>query len=658
MNAHHTMWDKRGTPNKLGEILHSWMLRWGYSTWNKSSEATILNPSGNPTSPDMVMSGAEFDKSSWRTLPAMGSDHVPMFFSLRGGVSQPTRRVLYSWGKEARSAYRETMEEKCSRLLRARDPIRLNAEFRTLLSATESCVPRKGQKKGKVWWNDEIDALARRRSTLKAKLLSEDHDGNDEDLARLAAMEAELDRAITSGKQAAWGDYTKKLSKDGNLTQAFSVIRRFDGRSEKPPIAPLRRGNGIATTDREKASVLVEHYARACSPRTTAKSEEVITTIKKDAKPGTDNDFPLVTKDELDSVLRRLKKGKAPGPDGIYNEMLKYLGPVAREVQLLLYNSSLQTGVVPAEWRRSSIIPLMKKGKDQSEPASYRPIALTSNIVKTLERIVKDRMCFLQDTGRVRQLHTSQAGFRKGRSTEENVLYAASKLKSVRLSQGLGGLLLFDFKGAFDTVWHKGVIAKLIGDGYPPKLVKWITSFLDQRKASVCVNGEHGCVKTMTGGVPQGTILAPQLFSIYVNDLARLYRKAGIDAVVYADDIAIVLEAGSPAELNKKVQRAVSLTERWCETFSMKLSQEKTEFMPVEGQFWNSHDSLANLINARFPSSGAKVKVVREAKYLGVTFDESMNFHEHVQKVKGKINSRLRLLRKLAGTSGDAASTP
>lgn len=280
--------------------------------------------------------------------------------------------------------------------------------------------------------------------------------------------------------------------------------------------------------------------------------------------------------------------------------MFKQASPYVLKVILHLFNRSWETGFIPSAWRKAHIIPLLKPGKDPNFASSYRPISLTSHLCKIMEHLIKRRMEYMlgTSTSGVEPIHDSQAGFRKGRTTTEQIAYISGVLNENYATQKYSNLMLFDFKNAFDTVWHEGLIFKLRQKGFPEQYIRWIRNFLLDRRASVAVNGLSSQSLPMRAGVPQGSVLAPLLFSIYIDDLARGLVSLGFTSL-YADDVAVVVSGHRSGVVNVKAQKVVTYVEDWCSKWGMTLSREKTIIMRVSPSLY---EDLEN-VNVHYTSS-------------------------------------------------------
>ena len=209
---------------------------------------------------------------------------------------------------------------------------------------------------------------------------------------------------------------------------------------------------------------------------------------------------------ELKDALKKMKTKRAPGPDEITGEMLKHLGACSRAVLLKIFNHSWIKGVVPAVWKEAIVIPVPKKGKDKKNPRSYRPISLLSCVGKLLETMINRRLINHLESNNV--LSPTQTGYRKHRSTEDQLAYLAQNIEDAFQEKKVLAVF-FDLSNAFDKVWKEGLLVKLLRTGVRSKMYMWIQHFLFARTARVKLDGILSKKVCLREGVPQGGVLFP-----------------------------------------------------------------------------------------------------------------------------------------------------
>jgi hypothetical protein len=292
---------------------------------------------------------------------------------------------------------------------------------------------------------------------------------------------------IAEERKKAWESMAEELDVDSDL---FALLRGFRGEGpspRNPAVIARPPPQKPAATDKEKAELFCKDSAAVSRVERRRIDKE----IKREARAALRKVCPCTnmcdsfTLGQLKGALRKLKTGKSAGGDGIYNEMLKNLPLCTAKTLLSLYNDSWRTGECHVDWRTAIIIPILKPRKPAGSTGSYRPVALTSCIAKVMERLVADRLSyFLESKG---LLSPCQAGFRRGRSTEEQLVRVCQDVFDCleRTPPGKSALCLLDFSRAYDKVWKDGLHAKMDRLGVPPCMIRWIKGFLSDRRARV-----------------------------------------------------------------------------------------------------------------------------------------------------------------------------
>ena len=242
---------------------------------------------------------------------------------------------------------------------------------------------------------------------------------------------------------------------------------------------------------------------------------------------------------EFLAAASNFSSSTATGPDKVAYPMLKHLPRSGIDLLLHIFNLSWSSHSFPSIWKTSSIIPIHKMGKPLDSPASFRPISLTSCVSKLFERIIRSRLFFFLESNSI--LSPRQAGFRPGRSTLDQILYLSQSISDGFNKPRPGSrtiLSTIDFSKAFDSVWHAALFHKLISAGLPPCFARWTQSFLSDRRASVVYQNHKSRCFRVRRGVPQGSVLGPVLFSLFINDLPAS-PPSSVSCSLYADDVAI-----------------------------------------------------------------------------------------------------------------------
>ncbi|GFV49983.1 probable RNA-directed DNA polymerase from transposon X-element [Trichonephila clavipes] len=226
----------------------------------------------------------------------------------------------------------------------------------------------------------------------------------------------------------------------------------------------------------------------------------------------------------------------SPGPDGISYVLLRHLSVDSLVSLLYLFNRIWREQVYPTQWQEAIVIPILKPGKDPENPLSYRPIALTSCLCKTLERMVNARLVYQLEKNKCIPLF--QSGFRKGRSTLDNIIQLESKIRNAFVRRNHLVSIFFDIEKAYDRTWRYGILRTLFNFGFRGNLPTFIKKFLNLRTFRVRLGGTLSAPFTQAEGVPQGSILSVTLFICHISSILSILSPS-IQASLYVDDLQI-----------------------------------------------------------------------------------------------------------------------
>ena len=312
---------------------------------------------------------------------------------------------------------------------------------------------------------------------------------------------------------------------------------------------------------------------------------------------------------------------------------------------LHIFNISWSSHSFPSFWKTSSIILIHKMGKPLDSPASFRPISLTPCVSKLFERIILSRLLFFLESNSI--LSPRQAGFRPGRSTLNQILYLSQSISDGFNKPRPGSrtiLSTIDFSKAFDSVWHPALFHKLISAGLSPCFARWTQSFLSDRRACVVYQNHTSRSFRVRRGVPQGSVVGPVLFSLFINDLPASLPSS-VSCSLYNDDLAIWSSSPSVPTAVEATQGALFRLERWSEYWCLPLNLSKREasFFSVDPHQAHLQPNLLLL--------GSHLRFNPTPTFLGVTFDCTLSFSKHVSSLKAKFFPRLKALCCISASS-------
>ena len=309
----------------------------------------------------------------------------------------------------------------------------------------------------------------------------------------------------------------------------------------------------------------------------------------------------------------------APGPDKIPPSFLKNTKHVVSSYLSKLMNDSFQTSEIPSQLIESIIAPIFKGG-DRTTAKNYRPVALTSHITKIMERIIKDVIVqHLEDNCVINE---NQHGFQTGRSTISELLKHYDNIIDAMDSGGDLDVIMLDFSKAFDKVHYSLLLNKLKDVGISGNLGVWIGKFLLDRKQQVKVNGSLSELISVLSGVPQGSILGPLLFIIFINDIYDRSKHSKISS--YADDTKMSKKVRSEAD-KQLLQQDLDNIYDWTNENMMKFNSDKLEYISFTSSVPDS-----DYVSPYCTSEGSLIKPVNSTKDLGIVFDRCLTFETHI----------------------------
>ena len=641
-NGHHRAWDKYVGANARGAQVLRWSEQCDLVLMNDGSASRVGRGTVGESTPDVTFCSPHlFERLEWSVVRELGSDLFSILIRGRaeGGQGKERAKLVWHWDGAQWDEYREEIRHG----LEAKDwdsmsVVDFERQLRTLvLEAARKWVGMKkrggggGGRPGESVAGEEIRA----RDELRQQ--------EDADWEEVAEAETRVRERFRSAKQGRWRAMLQKGASAGAM---WSLVR---GASKgKGPVGRkgemLRVGDRMLVTDRAKANAFVSMYERVSRvhvPR-GRRMKAHVNSILRSPGPEPEDSSPI-TLAEVQLALDEMAGGKAAGPDGIHPRLLKMLPTEALVIVRDLFECSFREGMVPQDWRVGEIVPLLKAGKDPASMGSYRPVCLTSCLGKWLERVLGNRIRWrLEKAG---WLSVFQAGFREGRGVNDQL---------VRLSQAVWDgyqrrektcLVLYDFERAFDRVWHDGLLMKLCGTGVSRTMLRWVQAWLSNRLYRVRVEGRHGRTVPFKEGLPQGSVLSPLLFLVYINDLVEELAAAGVGVSAFADDLAVWATSKGVEEGRRRVQCATDVVAAWCEKWLMTVSVGKCTVTLFSNDL---RDRDMQALSVRL--NGNELRREKSPCFLGVTYDVGFTFKQQVDRVVSKAAAGTRLLRCLTGS--------
>ena len=454
-------------------------------------------------------------------------------------------------------------------------------------------------------------------------------------------------RGIQRGSQEARAEYTKARNKVTRLIRhskrMFEKVVASNSKTNpkdfwkyvrkkmktksgvSPLLADKKDPNSLRFQDKEKADILQHQF---CSVFTEERGETPMMNKRTTKSIHT----LLISEEMVKNEIRILNVNKSCGPDEISPIILiKLVDHVAGPLAMLM-NRTLQHGSLPKEWKKAFVSPIYKKGS-QNIAENYRPISLTSVVCKLMEKFMKDAV--LNHLIENNLLSRKQFGFISGRSTVTQLLNYFDKCAETISNGGVVDSIYFDFAKAFDTVPYKRLSVKMKAYGIEGDVLVWIEDFLTEREQCVRVNGELSLPKPVTSGIPQGSVLGPLLFVLYINDLPDVVQS---NILLFADDTKIFQKIDSKEDA-LLLQKDIDELQLWSDKWLLRFNIDKCHVLTL-GKFSNIQHTHRYLLYE------AELEHVFEEKDLGVIVDMEMTFEEHIASKVKKANGIMGLIRR------------
>lgn len=515
-------------------------------------------------------------------------------------------------------------------------------------NAAMEAIPRttgKTKRRHAMFWNEKCEKAVRDRDKAKRALKIGSPQSQFIEYKRLKAI---ANRTIKTEKRNSWKGYCQSLSHRTKLGKVWNAVKNMNGTKKGESIPALDTSNGLAKTNKEKANVFARHYSKISSTTNYNKTfrthkenfeqeHKPIFNKRRNSTSVLNVPFKL---SELKKALRKCKN-TAPGKDMICYEMFRHMSASSQEHVLKFFNLLWHHGFLPSSWRHALIVPILKPNKSKNEPASYRPIALTSNFCKLFERILVCRLTWYLEKHQI--LSKFQSGFRKRRNTVDQLLRLSDDiLKNLGNDSRVLGVFI-DFEKAYDMVWTKGVLFKMHQLGVDGNMFNFVNAFLHGRTIQVRVGTTLSDNWEVENGLPQGGVLSPVLFLIAINDLPL--DDPHIKHSLFADDVAIWKSGKNIKFLECQMQTLLNKVQTWCNLWGFKISVTKSCFVLFQKRKGKKVQLTLN---------GQNMVREKSVKFLGMVFDESLTWKDHITLIIEKCQKRINVLKSLTGTKWGA----
>ena len=478
------------------------------------------------------------------------------------------------------------------------------------------------------WLNRDVKNLLRKQNKIYKKYKKNGYKNDDKVI--MDRMRTECFFKIKNAKEKYLSELGVKLADPTTGQKVYwKILNKFLNKCKIPRIPPLLVQNKFIIDFKEKAELFNNHFTSQCTPLLN-NSELPPLVFRTNSRISS----VVITCNEIKDIIAGLNTNKAHGPDNISVNMVKLCGHNLSVPLKIIFENIIKSGIFPDQWKEANVTPVHKKN-DKQLITNYRPISLLPILAKIFERIIFTNLYnYLTANHLITQ---KQSGFRPGDSAINQLLSLVNEVHAAFDNKKCLEVrsIYLDMSKAFDKVWHEGLTFKLQQNGIEGNLLDLLQNYLNNRKQRVVINGFESNLGDIKAGVPQGSVLGPLLFLIYINDL-----EDGIKSSIkfFADDTSLFSVVRDPQITAEELNHDLSLINQWANQWKMTFNPDPTK-LAEEVLFSYKRQSPQH---PPIYFNNNEVKRVNEHKHLGLILDSKLSFTKH-------INEKVSIARKGIG---------
>ena len=484
----------------------------------------------------------------------------------------------------------------------------------------------------KAWFNDEIRKLIKKKNRLYKLYLKNPTDYRKNTFKKIR------NKVVSKIKQAK-KQYFKELFKTihGNNSKTWNVINKALGKEKQQTIVNKIIANNEVVTDKKLIPEFFNNYfvkvgSKLNSEFTTCDKKHIGKYIKKNEKSAF---FKNISSNEIVEIVKDFKNNTSAGADGVDIRVVKGVINYVCDPLSAIFDKCLEFGIFPDKLKVARVVPVFKKGSKEIL-SNYRPISVLPIFSKIFEKCIYNRLlAFIKECN----IFTSnQYGFRERHSTTHALVnFVHNVIRAIENEDILIGIFL-DLSKAFDTLDHDILFYKLNFYGIRGVILDLFKSYLSNRVQYVTIDGIKSSCKPLECGVPQGSVLGPLLFLLYINDLCNTSNI--LKYILFADDTSLFLSHKNISKLQTVLNTELIKISKWLYMNKLSLNIGKTQYMV----FTKKH---VNLDDISIKLAGSEIKHETSLKFLGITIDQNLTWKQHINFICNKISKNIGVLSKL-----------
>jgi hypothetical protein len=645
-NGHHTQWGSKDI-NERGESILDFILTNNLTICNRGNVPTFVNRIREEVIDlTLTMGEGEMVIEDWRvSLDRSFSDHRRILFRINREV--PEDKIFRNLKRTNWEKFGKMVEDFSEK--GKLTPIPDNPRTETIekvvkeiekilnLAFRKTCPISRPRESTKPWWNENL----RQIRTKARKLYNKAHKkSTKENWEKYKASFQEYKREIRKEKWQTFKEFSESINDVNEAARLRKVL------SKGPTTASnIRRPDESWTeSDKETLDLLMNTHFPGCKdydPNEASNDDAQRDQETENRRKETAN--KIVTKEKVEWAIRTFSPYKSAGMDGVSPIMLQKSPKWVIERLTTIFQECLIQGYIPESWREVRVVFIPKAGKvSHTTPKEFRPISLSSFLLKTLERLID---MHIKENTDIEEKCTMQHAYLKGKSVE-SALHEVVSIIERNLHEKEYTLAAFlDIEGAFNNVQVEAIERALEQLGVEQMITNWIIKMLKSRIIT-SDKGNSSIKRRATRGTPQGGVISPLLWLIVINNILLQFKEKGIKMIAYADDVVILITGKDLPTIRDLMERALREIADWARENGLGVNPEKTELVLFTRKY--------KIPDFNPPKMEGKVlKLSKETKYLGITLDSKRSWERNVEERMKKGINAYYACKKLFGNRWD-----